>query len=100
MPNPVDQRLEQDDFQEEETQLERFGLNFELTRRRFMVAAGTITAGVAAGLPGIAFAESAEAVPTQTVALKINGKSQSLMLDPRTSLSRRFQHPGKVGLPA
>jgi xanthine dehydrogenase YagT iron-sulfur-binding subunit len=86
MPNPVDHEPERDDLQEEETQLERFGLNFELTRRRFMVAAGTITAGVAAGLPGIALAESAEAATTQAVALKINGKSRSLILDPRTSL--------------
>ena len=86
MPNPVDHETERDDFEEEETQLERFGLDFELSRRRFMVTAGTITAGVAAGFPRLAFGESAMAPATQTVALKINGKSQSLSLDPRTSL--------------
>jgi xanthine dehydrogenase YagT iron-sulfur-binding subunit len=86
MPNPINHEPEHDDFREEETQLESFGLNFELTRRRFMVAAGTITAGAAAGLPGIALGESEQAAPTQTVTLKINGKPQSLMLDPRTSL--------------
>jgi xanthine dehydrogenase YagT iron-sulfur-binding subunit len=86
MQKPMDQEPESDDFLEEEHQLESFGLNFELTRRKFMLAAGTITAGMAAGFPGVAFPESADVSATQAVVLKINGKSQSLVLDPRTSL--------------
>jgi xanthine dehydrogenase YagT iron-sulfur-binding subunit len=86
MPNPLNQEPGNDDFLEEEQQLESFGLNFELTRRRFMLAAGTITAGMAVGLPGIALAESVDQSMTQAVALRINGTSQSLTLDPRTSL--------------
>jgi xanthine dehydrogenase YagT iron-sulfur-binding subunit len=86
MSNHSDQEPESDDFLEEENQLEHFGLTFELTRRQFMVAAGTITGGMAAGLPRISLAEPVQTVPNQTVALKINGVSHSLTLDPRTSL--------------
>jgi xanthine dehydrogenase YagT iron-sulfur-binding subunit len=86
MPNPIDGEPESDDFLEEENQLESFGLHFELTRRQFMRTAGAITAGVAAGLPGIALAESYDPTTSLAITFKVNGKPQALVLDPRTSL--------------
>ena len=86
MPDYTDQDLENDEMLKEERELERFGLSFELTRRKFIGAAGTLTAGIAAGLPAYAFAESPGPSDTQAVPLKVNGKVQALSLDPRTSL--------------
>jgi xanthine dehydrogenase YagT iron-sulfur-binding subunit len=67
----------------EERELEKNGLQFELTRRRFVQTAGVISAAAAVGLPGLAIAESST---VQLITLKVNGTSQSLPLDSRTSL--------------
>jgi xanthine dehydrogenase YagT iron-sulfur-binding subunit len=69
----------------EERELEKSGLHFELSRRRFMQSASVISAGIATGLPGVSIAETLGS-KTQAITLKINGKSASLSLDPRTSL--------------
>jgi xanthine dehydrogenase YagT iron-sulfur-binding subunit len=71
------------ELDQEEQELEAAGLNFELSRRRFMQAAGVLSAATAAGLPG-AHAQSAGS--TRPITLKVNGKSQTLSLDTRTSL--------------
>jgi xanthine dehydrogenase YagT iron-sulfur-binding subunit len=70
----------------EEMELERHGLRFELNRRRFVQSASVLSAGMVAGLPGIAFAEPAEAEATKSITLRVNGKDTTLALDPRTSL--------------
>ncbi len=72
-----------EDCELEEQELEKNGLQFELTRRRFVQTAGVLSAATAVGLPAIALAESST---TQPITLKVNGKSQSLSLDSRTSL--------------
>jgi xanthine dehydrogenase YagT iron-sulfur-binding subunit len=76
------------DHSTEEEQLEgkelaKSGLHLELTRRRFMQTAGVFSAAAATGLPRIAIAETPAALP---ITLKVNGKSQTLSLDTRTSL--------------
>ena len=63
----------------------------ELSRRSFLKAAGVVGAAVATGIPQLANAESraaaaASTAQTMTVTLKINGRSESLTLDTRTSL--------------
>lgn len=81
--------LEREDFLAEEAELERSGLNFELTRRRFVQNAGAASALAATGLPGTMFADPAQSGPPptiKTVLLKVNGKSQPMPLDLRTSL--------------
>jgi len=65
--------------------------DLELSRRTFVKTAGILGAAVVTGIPHLAAAEDAQAAATtiphtMTVALKINGKSQSLTLDTRTSL--------------
>ena len=77
---------EPEDFAEEEQQLQKWGLHFELTRRRFVQAAGTLTAVAAAGLSGFALADDVDSITKREVALKVNGASQKIALDPRTSL--------------
>ncbi|MGF7183618.1 2Fe-2S iron-sulfur cluster-binding protein [Tunturiibacter psychrotolerans] len=72
-----------EDCELEERELEKNGLQFELTRRRFVQTAGVLSAAAAVGLPAIALAENS---PAQPITLKVNGKSQSLSLDSRTSL--------------
>ena len=72
-----------EEFALEEQELERNGLHSELSRRRFVQAAGVLSAGAAVGLPGVAFSEGPTAQP---ITLKVNSKSQSLSLDSRTSL--------------
>jgi xanthine dehydrogenase YagT iron-sulfur-binding subunit len=67
----------------EERELEKNGLQFELTRRRFMQTAGLLSAAAAVGSPGITIAENAAVQP---ITLKVNGKSHTLSLDSRTSL--------------
>ena len=73
------------ELEEEEQELEKNGLHFELSRRRFMQATGVISAGIAVGLPNAALAET-PGVQTQPVTLKVNGQSKTLSLDTRTSL--------------
>jgi xanthine dehydrogenase YagT iron-sulfur-binding subunit len=72
-----------EECEREERELEKNGLHFELTRRRFVQTAGVLSAAAVVGLPGTAIAESPTAQP---ITLKVNGKSQSLSLDSRTSL--------------
>ena len=73
------------ELEEEEKELEKNGLNFELSRRRFMQATGVISAGIAVGLPK-PVAAATQASLTQAITLKVNGQSKSLSLDTRTSL--------------
>src|ERR1700760_3622355 len=81
---PTENDPEGEGFEQEEKDLESEGLFFELSRRRFMQTAGVISAGIAAGFPGLAAAETAS--NTQTVTLKVNGQSKTLSLDTRTTL--------------
>jgi xanthine dehydrogenase YagT iron-sulfur-binding subunit len=74
-----------EEIEKEEKELEKNGLLFELNRRRFMQAAGVISAGIAVGLPNTSAAET-PASKTQSISLKVNGQSKSLSLDTRTSL--------------
>ena len=73
-----------EELEQEEQELEREGLHVELSRRQFMQAASVISAAVATGLPASAAAQQSEHV--RSVTLKVNGKSQALTLDTRTSL--------------
>ncbi len=73
------------EIEQEEKELEKNGLHFELSRRRFMQTAAVLSAGIAVGLPNAATAE----VPgskTQAITLRVNGQSTTLSLDTRTSL--------------
>jgi len=67
----------------EERELEENGLQIELTRRRFVQTAGVLSAAAVAGLPRIVIAASPTAQP---ITLKVNGKSQALSVDSRTTL--------------
>jgi xanthine dehydrogenase YagT iron-sulfur-binding subunit len=73
------------EIEQEEKELEKNGLHFELSRRRFMQTAGVISAGIAAGLPAVSAAET-PASKTQAITLKVNGQPKTLSLDTRTSL--------------
>jgi xanthine dehydrogenase YagT iron-sulfur-binding subunit len=70
----------------EEQRLEEHGLHFELSRRRFMQAASAFSAVAAVGVPATALAAPVDAEQKRAITLKINGKSQLLTLDTRTSL--------------
>ena len=70
---------------EEERELKKSGLRLELSRRRFMQAAGVVSAGMAVGMPKVAEAETPGS-KTQPITLKVNGESRNLSLDTRTSL--------------
>ena len=72
-----------EDCELEERELEKNGLQFELTRRRFVQTAGVLSAAAVAGLPRIVIAASPTAQP---ITLKVNGKSQALSVDSRTTL--------------
>lgn len=76
---------EADDFQQEQKELEASGLQVELSRRRFMQTAGVLSAGMAAGLPTALAAETIGS-KTQSITLKVNGRSTTLSLDTRTSV--------------
>jgi len=65
-------------------QLDRHGLLSEISRRRFIQASSSLAASLALGTPSLVEAE--EAVHTQSVTLKVNGRPQTLSLDARTSL--------------
>jgi xanthine dehydrogenase YagT iron-sulfur-binding subunit len=75
-----------DEFDEEIRQLESSGLHFELSRRGFMQAAGVLSFGAAVGLSSSSLAENAPHVSAYPVTLTVNGKSQPLTVDSRTSL--------------
>ena len=80
----MDNEPKDEEFEQEEKDLEKNGLYFELNRRRFMQTAGVISAGIAVGLPSLSAAETPS--NTQTITLKVNGQSKTLSLDTRTSL--------------
>jgi xanthine dehydrogenase YagT iron-sulfur-binding subunit len=74
-----------DTEQREECQeLERHGLLTEVSRRRFLQASSALAASLAFGMPALVAAEDAGNVATIT--LRVNGRSQTLALDSRTSL--------------
>ena len=75
---------EDDEIEQEEKELAKNGLHFELNRRRFMQTAAAISAGIAVGLPRASTAETAS--KTQAITLKVNGQLKALSLDTRTSL--------------
>lgn len=63
----------------------------EFSRRTFVKAAGILGTAAATGIPRIAAAEAAQAAMASTpetisVTLKVNGKSEALTLDTRTTL--------------
>jgi xanthine dehydrogenase YagT iron-sulfur-binding subunit len=70
--------------EEEVVELERHGLLAELSRRRFVQASSTLVASLALGIPSLI--EAQEAVQSAPVTLRVNGKTQTLSLDTRTSL--------------
>ena len=82
---PLGSEPEREGIEEEEKELERNGLYFELSRRRFMQTAGVISAGIAVGLPNAAGGETPSS-KTQAITLKVNGQAKALSLDTRTSL--------------
>jgi xanthine dehydrogenase YagT iron-sulfur-binding subunit len=65
-------------------ELERHGLLSELNRRRFIQASSALTASLALGVSSLI--EAQEQVENGPITLKVNGKSQTLSLDSRTSL--------------
>jgi xanthine dehydrogenase YagT iron-sulfur-binding subunit len=71
---------------EECEELERHGLLNELSRRRFLQASSAVAASLAFGMPALAESQDAGAEAAASVTLKVNGRSQTLSLDPRTSL--------------
>jgi xanthine dehydrogenase YagT iron-sulfur-binding subunit len=77
---------EDEEIEQEEKELEKGGLYFELSRRKFMQTAGVLSAGLAVGLPTSSFAEGVTPTHTQAITLKVNGQSKTLSLDTRTSL--------------
>jgi xanthine dehydrogenase YagT iron-sulfur-binding subunit len=85
MSVPLGSEPKGDEFEQEEKELEKNGLHFELNRRRFMQTAAAISAGLAVGLPSAAASETPGS-KTQTITLKVNGQLRELSLDTRTSL--------------
>jgi xanthine dehydrogenase YagT iron-sulfur-binding subunit len=77
---------EPEELAEEERQLAKWGLQFELSRRRFVQTAGAFSALAATGITHTAMADEIDSVQKKDVVLKVNGASQTLSLDPRTSL--------------
>ena len=75
-----------EDLAQEEQELQKWGLHFELTRRRFVQTASALSAVAATGLSRFAFADQAGPAATHEVTLRVNGTSQPVRLDPRTSL--------------
>jgi xanthine dehydrogenase YagT iron-sulfur-binding subunit len=65
-------------------ELERHGLLSELSRRRFLQASSTLAASLAFGMPSLL--EAQEPASIGSVSLQVNGRPQTLILDPRTSL--------------
>lgn len=57
----------------------------ELSRRQFLQTAGALSAATAVGYPAASLAESGSG-EDRPVVLRVNGKNNSLLLDPRTSL--------------
>jgi xanthine dehydrogenase YagT iron-sulfur-binding subunit len=85
MSVPVCSDVSEREIEQEEKELEKNGLQFELSRRRFMQAASVVSAGMVVGLPSDSAAEST-ASKSQALTLKVNGRATTLSLDTRTSL--------------
>jgi xanthine dehydrogenase YagT iron-sulfur-binding subunit len=85
MSDPLGPEPESEEFEQEEKELAKHGLHFELSRRRFMQTAGVISAGIAVGAQNGSAAETPTS-RTQSITLKVNGQSKALSLDTRTSL--------------
>jgi len=59
----------------------------ELSRRTFLTASGVVTAGLVAGLPRVAAAQTSKSAPqTFPVSLSINKQTHKLTVDTRTTL--------------
>ena len=59
----------------------------ELSRREFLAVSGVVTAGLVAGLPRIAVAQTSKSTPqTFPVSLSINKQTHQLTVDTRTTL--------------
>jgi xanthine dehydrogenase YagT iron-sulfur-binding subunit len=86
MSVPPGDEPDDEEIEQEENELEKSGLYFELSRRKFMQTAGVLSAGLAVGLPSSPFAEGATVTTTRAITLKVNGQSRTLSLDTRTSL--------------
>ena len=76
---------------EEEELLETESTDLDISRRTFVKAASILSAGVVTGIPHLAEAEATSIAATSTpqtisVTLKVNGKSEPLTLDTRTTL--------------
>jgi xanthine dehydrogenase YagT iron-sulfur-binding subunit len=82
---PLGNEPEVDEFEQEEKELAKNGLHFELSRRRFMQTAAAISAGIAVGVPNASAGETPPS-KTQAITLSVNGQSKTLSLDTRTSL--------------
>jgi xanthine dehydrogenase YagT iron-sulfur-binding subunit len=83
-PSSIPEAETELEHREEIHQLERHGLLSEVSRRRFLQASSAVAASFALGVP--AMADAQDAPTTASVTLKVNGKPQTLTLDPRTSL--------------
>jgi xanthine dehydrogenase YagT iron-sulfur-binding subunit len=77
---------ESQDFKQEERELEKYGLHFELNRRAFMQTAGAFSAAIALGLPDAANANDHAPAMVRAITLMVNGSPRPLSLDTRTSL--------------
>jgi len=86
MNDPSLNKPEPKEFEQEERELEKHGLHFELNRRTFMQTAGAFSAAMALGLPETGNANDAAPAVVRTVTLSVNGSPRSLSLDSRTSL--------------
>jgi xanthine dehydrogenase YagT iron-sulfur-binding subunit len=65
-------------------ELERHGLLSELSRRRFIQASSAVAASLTFGMQSLVQAQ--EATGLGAITLNVNGQSQTVRLDPRTSL--------------
>jgi xanthine dehydrogenase YagT iron-sulfur-binding subunit len=86
MSTPPCSPPEEEELLEPETESEG-----EISRRTFVKAAGILSAAAATGIPRIASAEDARQAASSTphtisITLKVNGKSEPLTLDTRTTL--------------
>ena len=77
-------RADEAALDEETGTLQRFGLAAEVSRRRFLQGSTVVAAALTVDAP--AFAQGTVAPNAKPITLKVNGKSQTLTLDPRTSL--------------
>jgi xanthine dehydrogenase YagT iron-sulfur-binding subunit len=86
MTDPSSNQQKPKDFEQEERELEKHDLHFELNRRTFMQTAGAFSATMALGLPETASAKDAAPAVVRTITLSVNGSLRPLSLDSRTSL--------------